>query len=44
MSVTKMDLLKALALMMAAQQNIIEMDADDKEFIAGVLGGHALKD
>lgn len=42
--ITKMELLKALALMMAAQQNIIELDAVDKAFIAGVLGGHALMD
>lgn len=39
----KIKLLRATALLLAAQQSIIELDADDKDFIADALGGHALK-
>ena len=40
----KMKLLKAVALLMAAQQNIIDLNNDDKVFIADALGDHALKE
>ena len=37
------NLLKALVLLSAAQQSIIDLSAADKAFIATVLDGHALK-
>lgn len=37
------DLLKVVALLLAAQQGVIELDATDKAFIAGLLS-HALKE
>lgn len=43
MLMNKMMLLRATALLLASQQSIIELDNDDKAFIAEALGGHTLK-
>jgi hypothetical protein len=37
------ELVKAIVLLMASQQSIIELSEADKSFIAMVLDGHALK-
>jgi len=42
--ITKMDLLEAIALLMAADQGIIELTEADKILIGKALGNHALKD
>ena len=38
-----MDLLAVIALLLAAQQSVIELSAADKAFISTALNGHALK-
>jgi len=39
----KMGLLRAVALLMAAQQGVIDLTDDDKALIGKALGDHALK-
>ncbi len=39
----KMELVRAVALLMAAQQGVIDLTDDDKALIGKALGNHALK-
>lgn len=41
---TKMDLLEAIVLLLASEQDIIELSDEDRQSISRALGGHALKE
>ena len=44
MIATKMELLEAVALLLAAQQGLIDLTDDDKVLIGKALGNHTLKE